>query len=470
MGEWVKRWGYEVSPSPVRPGIYRVRQGGHLLRATTRVHRGGKDVKEEAMRYLPASTLPDATRARDELVASLKRPLRSRPRWHEYAASLFDRKVTARDLKSAATVERWSNALEHHLVPAFGDHYCDELRLAHVLAWRDGVAARIARTREAKERGKPLPARERVSAVTANGWISILRAVCAAMTVELELPRNPAVGLSVFDTSEEGYTEEQPNSLLAEQAARFLAALRADDPNMYPMALLGFVTGLRPSSMRPLRRKGPEPDLDLEARTLSIRRSNSRRQAVMRTTKTGLKQRLHLPEELVEALREHVAFLESGEEPGADETRWGKRRRLGRRWTEAQKDSPLLFPSLQGGMRSRSCLDKPFARACKAAGITVKLTPRGMRRTFKDLARAAGVSDLVSKAVSGHITETMHEHYQTVGREEMRGELAKVVQLVDRPRSAPPPRPVGAPRKTSTGAPSEGPSGVGTGVGTEGGA
>ena len=41
-----------------------------------------------------------------------------------------------------------------------------------------------------------------------------------------------------------------------------------------------------------------------------------------------------------------------------------------------------------------------------------------MRRTFQDLARAAEVKDLVTRAISGHATETMQHHYSTVAAEE----------------------------------------------------
>jgi hypothetical protein len=52
-----------------------------------------------------------------------------------------------------------------------------------------------------------------------------------------------------------------------------------------------------------------------------------------------------------------------------------------------------------------------------------------MRRTFQDLARAAEVRDVVTRAVSGHVTEAMQRHYSTVAPDEMRQGLAKVVSL-----------------------------------------
>jgi ATP phosphoribosyltransferase regulatory subunit HisZ len=53
-----------------------------------------------------------------------------------------------------------------------------------------------------------------------------------------------------------------------------------------------------------------------------------------------------------------------------------------------------------------------------------------MRRTFQDSARAAEVRDVVTRAISGHATETMQQHYSTVAPEEMRQNLAKVISLL----------------------------------------
>lgn len=61
-------------------------------------------------------------------------------------------------------------------------------------------------------------------------------------------------------------------------------------PQHFTMILLGFVTRLRPSSMRPLRLKGPEQDIDSSTGLLYVRRSRSRRQDIMNRTKTGRQQ------------------------------------------------------------------------------------------------------------------------------------------------------------------------------------
>lgn len=49
--------------------------------------------------------------------------------------------------------------------------------------------------------------------------------------------------------------------------------------------------------------------------------------------------------------------------------------------------------------------------------------------TFQDLGRAASVHDFVVRAISGHATTTMQEHYSSVSGNEVRTGLAKVLAL-----------------------------------------
>jgi hypothetical protein len=61
--------------------------------------------------------------------------------------------------------------------------------------------------------------------------------------------------------------------------------------------------------------------------------------------------------------------------------------------------------------------------------LNKQITPRGMRRTFNDLARAANVEALVTKSISGHQTDRMREHYSTVSPDEQRRSIGNVVSL-----------------------------------------
>jgi integrase len=90
----------------------------------------------------------------------------------------------------------------------------------------------------------------------------------------------------------------------------------------------------------------------------------------MKTTKTGLRQRITVPSEDMGVLRWHVDTQLT---------------------TPEQKASELLFPAEDGGFRSESLLKKAFAIVGSLVGLNKTFTPRGMRRTFNDLMRVEAV-------------------------------------------------------------------------------
>lgn len=91
--------------------------------------------------------------------------------------------------------------------------------------------------------------------------------------------------------------------------------------------------------------------------------------------------------------------------------------------------SDLLFPSVVGGFRARACLDKPFKAVIEAIELGYNFTPRGMRRTYQDLARAAGIHDVVTRAISGHATPEMQQRYSTARGDEVKHALSKVAKI-----------------------------------------
>src|ERR1700722_3549252 len=253
------------------------------------------------------------------------------------------------------------------------------------------------------------------SPTTANGWLNILRHVLKRAKRELQLPFNASEGVPAFDTSEhETYTEEEPNSLTSEEATAFLARMKDEFPAQYAMTFLGFATGLRPSTLRPLRRTGATPDVLWDEGVLLVRRSHMIGDQFMNTTKTQLRQPIPVPPEVMEVMRWHIATQLA---------------------TPEQKASELLFPAEDGGFRSVSFLKKAFATVGQLVGLKKTFTPRGMRRTFNDLMRLAKVEAIVTKSISGHQTDRMREHYSTVTPDEQRESIGNVIRLVRRPPS-----------------------------------
>jgi integrase len=401
--EWTKRLKQLVTTTPYE-GVWERKEGGHLVRARVLDPRTSK-MRE--VRWVLADE-PDAVNAYRVLQDEVTRikegeaaTTQARQLFSNYAVLLLRRKLTTKEIKSAAGCERWKNTLPHLIkrtedVRGFGDLFVDEISVQHIELWRTDVASLINANRYAPS--------------TANGWLSILRVILKAAKREFDLPRDPAEGVRPFDTSEHvTYTEEEPNALLPDEANAFLACMREDFPQHYAMTFLGFATGLRPSSLRPLRRSGQTPDVLLDEGVILVRRSHTLGETVMGTTKTGLRQRIHLPPEVMDVLRWHV------------------REQLE---TPEQKASELLFPAEDGSFRSESSLKKAFAEVRRLIGLKKRFTPKGMRRTFNDLARAAKVESLVTKSISGHQTDRMKDLYSTVSNLEKRDCISRVLGLM----------------------------------------
>jgi integrase len=375
-------------------GIYKTKAGFRVRVRATDPRTG---TLKEVNREFEGITLEEAVVKQAELRAWVKAGGRTneekRERYASYATSLFERKLGTGELKSAKSRERWAQTQDGHLIPAFGDWFIDRIRRTDIEAWKALQGARV-------KRGA-------LSPHTVNGWLRILLTTLRRALVDLDLEYDATKGIKPLDTSTwHTYTEEEPNSLTVEEVPRFMEKARDLHPQHFAMLALGLATGRRPSELRPLRRQGPTPDVLWAEGVLLVRRSETRGQ-VMERTKTGRRLRIPLPTDLMDILRWHVDSLPNG----------------------PMRESELLFPSTSGGYRAPSCLDKPIRDVADQAKIGKTLTPRFMRRTFQDLGRAANVHDFVVRAISGHATTTMQEHYSSVSGDEVRSGLGKVVAL-----------------------------------------
>jgi integrase len=395
MTDWSK-----ATPTKI-PNVYAI-EGGHLVRARVMDPVTGK--LREVKKVLPGADAATALKWLEDERARIKSgvplPQIQRTRFAEFVRSLFEEKVGNGDIRSAKGRERWAHTLEHLIsgttgpkseryVAGFGDMFIDKLHPSHVDEWKLGIAGLI-------EAGDYKP-------TTANGWLSILRVVAKAAARKYDLPRSFADGISDFDVSEhDPYPEEEPNALLPEQVPLFLAAMRETYPQHYAMTFLEFATGLRPSSLRPLRRGGQMPDVLWDTGRLLVRRSVTLGE-VMNTTKTKRRYVISLPREVMDVLVWHV------------ETQLT---------TPEMRESELLFPAITGGFRSPSVLNKPFEDVASTLGLP-PFTQRGLRRTFQDLCREAQVEDVVKRSISGHGTKKMGDHYSTVNAVEQQRSIAK---------------------------------------------
>lgn len=431
--EWVLRWRMLVSKTPVLPGVYRRKEGGFVVRGTVtdprRINpKTNKPRVREVIRVLPAEKSPARALAQLEdakLEARRADSPKTIPTFKRYSRTLFEHKVATGKINSNTGKEKWILALKNHLWPAFGDFLVDKLGHRDIAAWQLEVARKMRAGVELVRIYKLKNGGERVSKrtvfyspETANGWLSILRVITAAFTIEFDLPRDPCTGISNFDTStHRTYTREEPNSLdpTKDEVAKFLDKMLELFPQHYAMTLLSFVLGHRPSTLRPLRRSGPNRDFIQEEGLLYIRRSYTIGAEAMDATKTKRDQDIALPSEVVKVLQWHIDT---------------------QLITDEQVDSELLFPSRKGGFRSSSCLQDPFRKVAKAISLTKNITPKAGRRTFQDLSRRAAIDHAVKKSISGHATDAMVVRYSTPRDEEQRVAIGKVVDIATARRAA----------------------------------
>lgn len=396
--EWVERWRDVIAKDPELPGVWRRQAGGFHVRGRATDPRTGK-LREVNW------ALPNISKSRDAFAwlqaelekiqngESTEQPT-SVPRFEAHARVVLQRKIDLGRIRSAAGRSKVENILEKHLIPEFGEEYVSKIDAVRIKGWQAKIAKLIRS--------------EKMAPATANTILAVLRQIMDEAVDDFDL-RDPMRGVSVFDTREHStYTEEEPNSLAPADVPRFLAKMRELHAPHYAFTFLGFTTGLRPSSLRPLRRTGPSADIKWDEGVLLVRRSHTIGDEVMETTKTDLHQRLTLPREILNVLRWHV-----------EEQLLPKKMR----------ESDLLFPAVTGRFRARSVLDKPFDEVSKALELNFNFTPRGMRRTYQDLAREAGIHDAVTRAISGHATPEMQLHYSTARGDEVKHALAKVARM-----------------------------------------
>lgn len=403
MEEWTMKYGHMTQETKF-PGVWKLKEGGHLIRARAKDPR--TTMLREVRRVLGEE--PSAARAykvleeeRQRIRAGAAEQQKAMPCFTKFFGAWVERRELRSRIQSLATKRVYRQVLKDHLHPAFGLMLLDQIRRADIEAWCDAM-------------GRQIKAGE-LSPRTANMRLTLLKSVLGSAAADYDL-KDPTAGVEPFSTAEHPtYTPEEPNSLTAEQVPAFLEACLRRWPSLWALACLGYATGLRPSSLRPLRKGGLTPDLVRNpdgTAWLYVRRSHTVRQEVMQTTKQKKHGQILLPASLVEVLDWHIA-----------------------QGNEVQQRSELLFPSSKGLILSSSRFGELWPRIARAAGLGLRLTPRSMRRTFQDLCRKAEVKDLVTRSISGHASEAMQHHYSTVNAQEQAEAIAKVFDIMEARRA-----------------------------------
>jgi len=359
----------------IEKNIYKIEGSSDLLvRVTVRDPRRRTPLDTE--RISAGDSIKAARILRDQLREELNRIARGdvdqglNILFRDFCATRIERRQATGDIGSNSTLKKLKGQLKH-VLPMWGDFYLDKISRDAVERWHAGLC-RIARGEQHQGR--------RFSPHTVRGWWTAFRAVMTYWAQTFG-KIDPANGIDCISLDGHvTYSLEEPNSLaVIGEVAAFMAATRRIAPDHEARFALGILTSRRPCELRPLRRKGPNADINWQTGVIQIRRSQTLGEP-MQGTKTKETFSIGLPPALLAVLKAHADKLDRD----GDQTE-------------------LLFPGARGAAyESDQVLTKVLPEICKAAGIGKELTAYFMRRTFHDLMRRAGISDLLVKSMGGH--------------------------------------------------------------------
>jgi integrase len=288
------------------------------------------------------------------------------------------------DCHSNATIERYDQFIERHIIPAIGEMALQKLTTAHV----QGMYA------EKLSSGR-LTSAEGLSKQTVHHMHRCLSNALSTAVAEGLIANNPcsAAKSPRPDDAEIICLDDQ-------QTARMLeAAANINSPNLYPIILLAVATGMRRGELLALKWS----EVDLENLTLRVRNT-------LEETKLGLRfkspktknarRTISLPLFAVDVLRDHKANQDA------------LRLRLG---VGSDEDRLVFETFLQdefGPIRPRN-VTKSFDRFIKTVDVP-RVTLHGLRHTHATSAIRAGENIVAVSRRLGHakpsITLNVYSH------------------------------------------------------------
>lgn len=365
-----------TSATPATLGTYRIRV--YFVDPKTGRSR-------ERDRLITAASALDAARIRAEESTSAveARAAGERPTLRTYATSWLTQKMLS---VRPSTAQHYASTLEAAILPTLGDTYVDALTRDDVIAWLT-VQSSLGH-----------------SPHTVNGRLRVLRTVLRDAVAELELTRDPIARVAALPTEQDDDEDDRGKQLEASELRALLEAAERVTPTWHPLFLTLALTGGRWGEISALR----WGDLDLTKGELRIRRAHVR--GIIGAPKTtASRRRVPIPEVLGTVLRHHH-----------------REQLAGRR---VQSEEGWVFASTTGGLMQPSSARKPLAKAAKEAGLDVRPSPHWFRHTLNRLLRQVEPG-VVQRAITGHVTEAMSEHYDRVSIGEKRGAVGRVLELV----------------------------------------
>lgn len=356
------------------PGVRRIDARTYRVRGEWRCPKTGRT--REIDRIVTAASAEHAATIRAELRSEMvagAEPGR-RLRLDDFATSWLEGK---RARTKASTQSHYAAILDLYISPALGAYYLDAITREDVTRWL------------AAQRGTPQ---------TVGGRLRVLRMLLADAAAEYGLP-NPAARVPAPRVVRD---EDEHRVIPPADLARLLAWLEAES-SYHAIALVLALTGMRYGEAAALRWS----DIDERAGTIRISRRFYRGE--IDTPKNGRARTVPLPEELAAVLRARRAELVRTQAPG-----------LAEGW---------VFAGQTGGPVRQVGFAAALARASVALELPKRVTPHWFRHSFNDLLRRAASGE-VQRAIVGHSSVAMAEHYSHVTIDEKRRASAAAVALL----------------------------------------
>lgn len=344
------------------------------------------------------TTLAEAVALQERLVAGdAPRERLTRQRFADYAEQWM--KLHAGHL-APSTREKYANSLAH-AITAFGGYFVDGISAGDVRSW-------LARNNV------------EFAAPTLNDWLRILREALDDAVADGLLASNPARAVKALP---EGRTSgKRGTALTLDEFRRLLAAIGSlAGRGELSGDVARLVTVIAWTGMRIGEALALKWDAVVDGE-IHVKRSVWRGEE--KGTKSGEPRRVAVVDPVRVALEEQRRWLMATQHPAlatgivfpADRghaAAGAKRRRTGEvNWH-----------------RSPSVLASPLSTAAAAAGVP-EVSPHSLRRTFENLARLAGVDQMVRRSLAGWRSEKAQAIYAGVGRDEREKAGAAMLKLV----------------------------------------
>lgn len=357
------------------PGVYRIDPTTYRVRGKWHDAKTGRT--RELDRLVKAASAEKAAVIRSQLRSSKSaaKAARVRSRLDDFATSWLASKN--RSVK-ASTSRHYAETIDLYITDSLGKYFIDAITRADVEAWF----------------GKQVGTDE-----TKNGRLKVLRMLLAEATEGLNIP-NPAARVMPIRIV---HAEDDTKVLAIPDLVAVLEWLGEHTPYR-DVALTLALTGMRYGEAAALKWS------DVDHRAGSIRIARRYYRGVIDTPKNGRTRTVPMPPELSELLK--------------------ARRRTQVREQAAGLEEGWVFASAVTGLPVRQV---GLAQALKRAGRALKLarrpTPHSFRYSFNDLLRKA-TSGEVQRAIVGHSSAKMSEHYAHVTLDERRSAVDAALAIV----------------------------------------